>query len=133
MFSTLLLHRIVNGSSVLYSSGTPLEVLNGAAMTVVLTSSSSGTLTLNSLLDMQPNSVSVFWQLPQYILITIGEVLFSISGLEFAYQQAPHSMKSLLSACWLMTVAIGNLFVLIVAESNLFVQVCSLLSFLTSG
>ena len=121
----------MNGSNVLYSSGTPLQVLNGAALTVVMTSSSSGTLTLNSLQDMQPNSVSVFWQLPQYTLLTIGEVLFSISGLEFAYQQAPQSMKSLLSAFWLLTVAIGNLVVLLVAQANLFAQVSLYLMTLT--
>ena len=27
--------------------------------------------------------VSVFWQLPQYIVLTVGEVLFSVTGMEF--------------------------------------------------
>ncbi len=34
-----------------------------------------------------PNSVSIFLQVPMYILITAGEVMFSITGLEFAYSQ----------------------------------------------
>ena len=34
-----------------------------------------------------PNTVNVFLQLPMYLTITVGEVLFSITGLEFAYSQ----------------------------------------------
>ncbi|OQR69923.1 solute carrier family 15 member 2-like [Tropilaelaps mercedesae] len=64
-------------------------------------------------------SISLIWQAPQYILITVGEVLFSVTGLEFSYSQAPKSMKSVLQAGWLMTVAIGNLLVVIVARFGL--------------
>ena len=34
-----------------------------------------------------PNTVSLFLQVPMYVLITAGEVMFSITGLEFAYSQ----------------------------------------------
>ena len=37
--------------------------------------------------DAPPDSVSIFWQVPMYALITAGEVMFSITGLEFAYSQ----------------------------------------------
>ena len=33
------------------------------------------------------NTLSMAWMIPQYVLITVGEVLFSISGLSFAYTQ----------------------------------------------
>ena len=33
------------------------------------------------------NSVWVVWLVPQYVLVTLGEVLVSTTGLEFAYQQ----------------------------------------------
>uniref|UniRef100_A0AAR2K0Y5 Solute carrier family 15 member 2 n=1 Tax=Pygocentrus nattereri TaxID=42514 RepID=A0AAR2K0Y5_PYGNA len=73
-------------------------------------------LTHNKMVDVQPNNIHIAWQIPQYVLITAGEVMFSITGLEFSYSQAPASMKSVLQAGWLLTVAFGNVIVLIVAE-----------------
>lgn len=67
-----------------------------------------------------PNAVSIFLQVPMYTVITAGEVMFSVTGLEFAYSQAPPSMKALCQAAWLWTVAFGNLVVIIIAESSLF-------------
>lgn len=52
--------------------------------------------------------------------MTAGEVMFSVTGLEFAYSQAPATMKSLLQACWLLTVAFGNVIVVIIAEAKIF-------------
>uniref|UniRef100_A0A8C7YD07 Solute carrier family 15 member 2 n=1 Tax=Oryzias sinensis TaxID=183150 RepID=A0A8C7YD07_9TELE len=66
--------------------------------------------------DVKANSVHIAWQIPQYVLLTAGEVMFSITGLEFSYSQAPSNMKSVLQAGWLLTVAFGNVIVLIVAE-----------------
>ena len=74
-----------------------------------------------------PNTVSLFLQIPMYILITAGEVMFSITGLEFAYSQAPVSMKAMCQAAWLLTVAFGNLVVIIVAESSAFSDRVSLM------
>uniref|UniRef100_A0A452ERI9 Solute carrier family 15 member 2 n=1 Tax=Capra hircus TaxID=9925 RepID=A0A452ERI9_CAPHI len=62
------------------------------------------------------NKMSIAWQLPQYALVTAGEVMFSVTGLEFSYSQAPSSMKSVVQAAWLLTIAFGNIIVLIVAQ-----------------
>ncbi|XP_052870615.1 peptide transporter family 1-like, partial [Anopheles cruzii] len=67
------------------------------------------------------NSVHMLWLVPQYVVITAGEVMFSITGLEFSYSQAPESMKSVIQAFWLLTVAIGNMLVVFIAEAK-FVQ-----------
>ena len=91
------------------------KIQNGAGLTLVLSGNDSQ-LVVNELWDMPANTVTIFLQIPQYVLITLGEILFSISGLEFAYQQAPASMKSFLTACWLLTVAFGNLIMMIIAE-----------------
>ena len=79
-----------------------------------------------------PNGVSLFLQTPMYILITAGEVMFSITGLEFAYSQAPVSMKAMCQAAWLLTVAFGNLVVIIVAESSAFSDRVSLIGYSVS-
>uniref|UniRef100_A0A8C5HU60 Solute carrier family 15 member 1-like n=1 Tax=Gouania willdenowi TaxID=441366 RepID=A0A8C5HU60_GOUWI len=67
--------------------------------------------------EIKPNSVHMALQIPQYFFITAGEVMFSVTGLEFSYSQAPSNMKAVLQAGWLLTVAIGNFIVLIVAEA----------------
>ncbi|XP_065089460.1 peptide transporter family 1 [Ochlerotatus camptorhynchus] len=67
-----------------------------------------------------PNSVSMLWLIPQYVVMTLGEVMYSITGLEFSFTQAPESMKSVLQGCWQLTVAVGNLIVVIVAEAKIF-------------
>jgi len=45
-------------------------------------------LELIDFLLVHANTVSVLYQIPQYVLITAGEILFSIPGLSFAYSQA---------------------------------------------
>ncbi|XP_042368906.1 solute carrier family 15 member 1b [Plectropomus leopardus] len=72
---------------------------------------------IRSVEDIKPNTIHMAWQIPQYFLITAGEVVFSVTGLEFSYSQAPSNMKSVLQAGWLLTVAVGNIVVLIVAEA----------------
>uniref|UniRef100_A0A3B5MSW8 Solute carrier family 15 member 1 n=1 Tax=Xiphophorus couchianus TaxID=32473 RepID=A0A3B5MSW8_9TELE len=67
--------------------------------------------------DIKANSIHMAWQIPQYFLMTSGEVVFSVTGLEFSYSQAPSNMKAVLQAGWLLTVAVGNIIVLIVAEA----------------
>ncbi|XP_033245501.1 peptide transporter family 1 isoform X1 [Drosophila miranda] len=66
-----------------------------------------------------PTAVSILWQLPQIIAMTTAEIMFSVTGLEFSFTQAPQSMKSVLQACWLLSVAIGNLIVVVIAEFKL--------------
>ena len=56
--------------------------------------------------------VSIAWQALPYLLLTFGEVLVSATGLEFAYSQAPPSMKGAIMSFWLLSVSYGNLWVL---------------------
>ena len=35
----------------------------------------------------QPNSLSMLWQLPQYVIITAAEIMLSITVLAFAFAE----------------------------------------------
>ena len=59
------------------------------------------------------------WQVLAFALITGAEVMVSITGLEFAYTQAPKRMKSLVMSFYLLSVSLGNLFTALV---NHFIQ-----------
>jgi len=61
--------------------------------------------------------MSLLWQLAPYIVLTMGEVLVSATGLEFAYSQAPASMKGSITSFWQLAVTVGNLWVLVVNSS----------------
>jgi len=67
-------------------------------------------------LSQSGQAVHVFWQTIPYVLITLSEVLVSVTGLEFAYSQAPPRMKSTIMGFWLLTVAFGNVLVALLAR-----------------
>lgn len=46
--------------------------------------------------------------------------MFSVTGLQFSYTQAPESMRSVLQGCWQLTVAVGNLIVTIIVGASFF-------------
>ncbi|XP_023214755.1 solute carrier family 15 member 1-like isoform X2 [Centruroides sculpturatus] len=79
-----------------------------------------GKLVWKSGRNVPPASPSVLWQIPQYFLITAGEIMYSITGLAFSYAQAPESLKSFIQASWFLTTAFGNLIVLVIAEIRIF-------------
>ena len=59
------------------------------------------------------DAISIAWQVLPYALLTLGEVLVSATGLEFAYSQAPPSMKGSIMSFWMLAVTFGNLWVLL--------------------
>jgi dipeptide/tripeptide permease len=62
---------------------------------------------------------SLWWQMLAYAILTMGEAMVSITGLEFSYTQAPNKMKSAVMAAWLFTVSLGNQFT---AQLNFFIS-----------
>jgi proton-dependent oligopeptide transporter, POT family len=52
--------------------------------------------------------ISAWWLVSAYFVITTAEVCISVVGLELAFTAAPESMKSIVTACWLLTMSCGD-------------------------
>jgi POT family proton-dependent oligopeptide transporter len=53
--------------------------------------------------------ISMMWIVAAYVFLTLGEVLIYGTGLEFSYAHAPADMKGFITACFLLTIFLGNL------------------------
>ncbi len=62
------------------------------------------------------HKVNVLWQLPAYLILSSGEVMTSITALEFAYTQAPKHLKAVVQALYLWSITAGNLFTALVQK-----------------
>merc|ERR1712223_1701875 len=54
------------------------------------------------------NELHIFLLLPQFVIMTAGEIMFSITSLQFSFTQAPESMKAVMMAIRMLTNAFGN-------------------------
>ena len=52
--------------------------------------------------------ISISWQLPQYFFLAGGEVFCYIAQLEFFFDEAPDTMKSMCTSLALLTIALGS-------------------------
>ena len=59
-------------------------------------------------------ALSVAWQLPQYLLISVSETTIAVTGLEFAYTQVTHNVRGAVQALWVLA-QLGQLLTGIVA------------------
>jgi POT family proton-dependent oligopeptide transporter len=62
---------------------------------------------------------SIWWQFLGFLIISLAEIMVSITFLEFAYTQAPKKLKSLIMSLNLMSISLGNL---VTAGINFFIQ-----------
>ncbi|HUS35080.1 MAG TPA: POT family MFS transporter [Verrucomicrobiae bacterium] len=51
---------------------------------------------------------SVWWQILAFVILSAGEIMVSITCLEFSYTQAPKKMKSLIMAVFFLSISLGN-------------------------
>ena len=84
---------------------------------IALTGASWVVVAIMQLVLDSGTSFSIAWQILPYAILTLGEVLVSATGLEFAYSQAPPSMKGVLMSFFNLTVTVGSLWVLLANAS----------------
>lgn len=53
---------------------------------------------------------NVGWQILAFVILSAGEIMVSITCLEFSYTQAPKKMKSLVMALYYLSISLGNQF-----------------------
>lgn len=58
------------------------------------------------------------WQMIQYTVLELGEVLVSATGLEFAYGHSPARHRGLVMSLWLLCTALGNFLVAALTRLN---------------
>merc|ERR1719219_1447760 len=57
----------------------------------------------------EENYYHIGLMIPQWAVMTAGEVMFSITGLQFAFSQAPESMRAVLQSAYTVTTGLGNI------------------------
>ncbi|KAJ0178481.1 hypothetical protein K1T71_006304 [Dendrolimus kikuchii] len=62
------------------------------------------------------NSITMALLLPQFFIMSIAEVLFAVTGNEFAFKESPESMKAVMTSVWLLTEAFGNIIIIIITR-----------------
>jgi POT family proton-dependent oligopeptide transporter len=97
----------------------PLSPLRKIAIGLFVTAAAFAIPTLVQLAIDGGGAPHIGWQLLAYVVLTSGEVMVSITCLEFSYTQAPKTMKSFIMAFFMLSVSLGNLFT---SGVNFFIQ-----------
>lgn len=71
-------------------------------------------------MKIEKDFVHILWLLPQYAILASGEIMLFVQSLNFAYNEAPTSMKSVMLSFVYLTMAAGNLFMVFISGTRIF-------------
>lgn len=71
-------------------------------------------------IKIQNDFVTILWLLPQFAVLALSENFLFTSLLNFAYAEAPSNMKSVMTACVFVTIALGNFVIIFISGFKLF-------------
>jgi proton-dependent oligopeptide transporter, POT family len=83
----------------------------------------AGGFIVAALVEIRINSnenVHILFLIPQYAVLAMAEIMVYIPCLNFAYNEAPANMKSVMIAFVYLTMAVGNLFMVFISGSRIF-------------
>jgi proton-dependent oligopeptide transporter, POT family len=109
VFIVLLLAPVTMLWHLLDRLGFKLRPTDKMLVGFILTSVLTGIMSVAGYHAAAVGRISVLWEVIPYIFITCAEICISVVGLELAFSAAPPSMKSFITACWLLTVFVGNM------------------------
>lgn len=95
---------------------TPLQKM---ACGLFLASASFGIAALIEI-QINKNFIHILWLVPQYLVLAMAEIMLLIQNLNFAYQEAPPRMKSVMLAFAYLSQAGGNLVMIFVSGTKIF-------------
>lgn len=96
---------------------TELQRMGIGLVIAIMAMISAGIVEIHRLKNKEPESatsisssstLSIFWQVPQYMLIGASEVFMYVGQLEFFNSQAPTGLKSFASALCMASISLGN-------------------------
>jgi dipeptide/tripeptide permease len=109
IFIVLLLPPVTILWHLLDRLGLKLRPTDKMLIGFVLTAILMGIMSIAGYRSASGGRISVLWEVIPYIFITCAEICISVVGLELAFSAAPPSMKSFITACWLLTIFVGNM------------------------
>ncbi|CRL01737.1 CLUMA_CG014953, isoform A [Clunio marinus] len=71
-------------------------------------------------IQINRNFIHILWLVPQYFVMVMGEIMLLIQSLNFAYNEAPSNMKSVMLSCVYLCMAVGNAFMIIISGTRIF-------------
>ena len=101
---------------VLERRGTALPPLRKLSAGMFVTAASFAAAALVQGLIDSGRVPHALWQIPQYVLLTAGEVLVSVGALEIGTTRAPSAMRSTITSIWFLTIFLGNLVTVLVTQ-----------------
>ncbi|CAH2039874.1 unnamed protein product, partial [Iphiclides podalirius] len=85
---------------------------NGGVYTLIIANDSESYIA-NMITVTEANSISMFLLVPQFVIVSMAEVFFAVTGNEFAFKESPECMKAVITAIWLLTEAFGNVLIIL--------------------
>jgi dipeptide/tripeptide permease len=58
--------------------------------------------------DVGEGTLSIWNIVPQFLFISVAEVMLTVTGLDFAYSQVPPSVRAIVTSCYWLTLAVGS-------------------------